>query len=331
MQASSDGVVPNTVAGVESALVSGCEPLPGEAEVLEYIATLESELRDSLHTVRAYRSDLAGFLRWASASGVSIKSITRRQARRYLGELDAAMYSRSTVNRRLSALRGFYRWMLSKGMVDSDPISSLQGPKRAERLPKAIAASDMQRLLAVHAPQDIDGNPQEQTIQDIRDQAVLELLYASGLRVSEASNALIANVDARQGLIKVMGKGSKERKVPIHDIALASLERYVAQARPELLGGKQSGFLFVSNAGRRYGEDAIRRMFKRTLAEAGLDPKLSPHSMRHSFATDVLAGGADLRSVQEMLGHSSLSTTQVYTHVTPDRLVEVHRQAHPRG
>lgn len=307
------------------------DPLPGEAEVCAYIDSLERELRDSPHTLRSYRSDLEGFLRWADLSGVDVMSMTRRQARRYLGELDQAQYSRSTVSRRLSSLRGFYRWMLSRGIVESDPVSSLQGSKGPERLPKAISAADMRRLLSVHSQIGLDGEPREQSARDIRDQAVLELLYASGLRVSEASGALIADVDLRQGQIKVMGKGSRERIVPIHDLAVRSLGRYVRQARPELLGGRGSDLLFVSNTGRRYGEDAIRRMFRDAVEEAGLDPGLSPHSMRHSFATDVLAGGADLRSVQEMLGHSSLSTTQIYTHVAPGRLVEAHRQAHPRG
>lgn len=305
--------------------------LPGASELDAYISTLGEERRDSPHTLKGYRSDLESFLRWAERSELDPLAITRRQARRYLGELDRARYSRNTVNRHLSAIKGFYRWMLAEGLINDDPMSALQGPKRPERLPRAIAGSDMERLLSVHGTVDLDGEPREQTPQDLRDQALLELLYASGLRVSEASGALLKDVDLSQGLIKVMGKGSKERIVPVHRLAVDSLTAYLSDARPKLLSNHDSEYLFVSDRGNRYSEDMIRRMFKKAVIAAGLDPNLSPHSMRHSFATDVLAGGADLRSVQEMLGHASLSTTQVYTHVTPERLGEVHKQAHPRG
>lgn len=305
--------------------------LPGIDSLDSYIVSLEQSNRNSLHTCRSYRSDLESFLIWAQKNGIDPYSLSRRQARAYFGDLDIAKYSRTTINRHMSSLKGFYKWMLSKQIVKTDPIASLKGPKKPTRLPKVLSAKDISLLLTIHSSKDLDGSPREQTIQDIRDQALLELIYASGLRISEASGALLVNTDLKSGQIKVMGKGSKERIIPIHDIAIESLKKYLSESRPYLLADKTSDLLFVSNTGKRYSEDVIRRMFKTTLIQAGLDPALSPHSLRHSFATDVLAGGADLRSVQEMLGHASLSTTQIYTHVTPDRLSEAHRLAHPRG
>ena len=329
-------------------------PESSETERLaaEYIDSLRAEQRKSEHTLKAYRSDLDEYLRWAERTGIDPLKVTRRMARRYLGELDQARYAKSTINRHLSAVRGFYSWMMSRGIIDSDPMCALQGPKRPERLPKSILGNEMDRLLEVFADR-AESEERESTPEEMRDQAVLELMYASGLRISEVSGALLADLDMTQGLIKVIGKGSKERIVPVHATALESLQLYLSKARPELLSrgvvkGKEAGsgakaanndakptdpakLIFISNRGRRYSEAMIRRMFKSALAEAGLDPNLSPHSMRHSFATDVLTGGADLRSVQEMLGHSSLSTTQIYTHVTPEHMSDVHRQAHPRG
>lgn len=303
----------------------------GEKEAADYIDALVRERNDSAHTARAYASDLSDFLGWADRAGVDPFSMTHRQARRYFGELDAAGYARSTVNRRLSAIKGFYRHLAAKGVETSDPVGSLQGPKKPSRLPRPVTPGEMARLLAVHAATDAAGAPREQTALDVRDQAVLELFYASGLRISELSGLRLADTDLRGMQVKVMGKGSKERIVPVHPIAATAIRAYVETARPALLAGRDSEFLFVSSRGRRFSPDAIRRMFKSTLAAAGLDPGLSPHAMRHAFATDVLSGGADLRSVQEMLGHASLSTTQIYTHVSPERLADVHRQAHPRG
>lgn len=307
--------------------------LIGFDELQSFLLSLEQQRRNSPHTVKSYKSDLEGFLIWANKQDIDLFEISRREARCYLGDLDQAGYSKNTINRHLSSLKGFYKWMIANDLIKDNPIASLQGPKKPSRLPKVIAQNDMERLLTVFSGASSDENLDNagQTPSEIRDSALLELLYASGLRISEASNALIENCDLSQGLIKVMGKGSKERIVPIHNTAIELLRLYIEQARTTLLSGKASKYLFISNSGKKYSEDAIRKMFKYALNVAGLDPNLSPHSMRHSFATDILAGGADLRSVQEMLGHASLSTTQIYTHIAPGRLSEVHRQAHPRG
>ncbi len=303
---------------------------PEEAASL-YADSLAHASNDSEHTVRAYKCDIDDFLRWTHRQGIEPYRISLKQARRYLGELDAAGYARTTINRHLSALKGFYKWLANKDIISKNPISALQGPKSPSRLPRSFSTEEVIKLLSVHLSDNEDAALKKRKPQDLRDQALLELLYASGLRVSEASNLKLLDTDLIQRQVKVMGKGSKERIVPIYALAERTLHAYISEARPLLLGGKQSEYVFVSNRGNKYSPDAIRKMFKQTLVQAGLDQSLSPHALRHAFATDVLSGGADLRSVQEMLGHSSLSTTQVYTHVTPERLTEVHRQAHPRG
>jgi len=165
----------------------------------------------------------------------------------------------------------------------------------------------------------------------MRNQALLEFLYACGARISEASGLLTVNVDFSSGQVKVFGKGSKERIIPVYDLALSTIEKYLATARPVLLGKKASDALFISTRGNAMSTDAIRTVFKGILERAGVDGSLSPHDVRHTFATNLLEGGADLRSVQEMLGHASLSTTQVYTHLSIAHLQEIHHQAHPRG
>ena len=320
-------------------------PLQAEAEVLsqvpvgqrgaelldEYIETLRVERNDSAHTMRAYRTDLEAYLRWCARHEIDPVAVTHRQLRSYLGELDAARYARATINRHLSSLKGFYQWMDLRGIIEVDPASVLAGPKQSRHLPHVLRHGEMDRLLAVHGPVDAAGNPREQTASDIRDQAILELLYACGARVSEAAGLKLGDIDFSSKLVKVFGKGRKERIIPLHDICVDTLRRYLSVARPELIGDKAGDSLFVSNRGNPMSADAIRKMFKATVRAAGLDDRLSPHDMRHTFATDLLDGEADLRSVQEMLGHSRLSTTQIYTHLSPARLKQVHSQAHPRA
>ncbi len=303
------------------------EELAGFDDVEAFCEALIVERGCSEHTVRNYRNDMLGYLRWAHRSGYDPFTLAHKQLRRYLGELDRARYARTTVNRRLSSLRTFFRWMSAIGRLDDDPTAAISGPKLKRSLPKTIHPADMVKLLNVHGP----APGVERTPEDLRDEAVLELLYACGARVSEASGLKLADVDLVQRLVKVFGKGSKERIIPIHDLAVEAMRLYATQGRDALLNGRSSEFFFVSSRGNRFTTDAIRKMFKETCCSAGIDDSLSPHAMRHTFATDLLSGGADLRSVQEMLGHASLSTTQIYTHVSPERLKAVHAQAHPRG
>lgn len=316
---------------VENKTFSGENELSGFVEMNRFLESLRFERNLSQNTIRNYRIDILDYLRWAQRMDLDPFRLSHKQMRRYLAEMDAAQYARKTINRRLSAIKTFFSWLNSEGIISQDPASALQGPKNPKALPKVIKPKDMCRFLSVHAKRDADGNLRDQSIEDIRDQAILELLYACGARVSEVANLKLEDIDVRQKQVKVLGKGSKERIIPIHDLAIDSINAYVLYGRPKLLGGKTSDYLFVSTRGNRFSDQAIRRMFKKTLAAAGLDENLSPHAMRHTFATDVLSGGADLRSVQEMLGHVSLSTTQIYTHIAADRLKEAHKQSHPRG
>lgn len=296
-----------------------------------FCEAMHIEHNASMHTVRAYHTDLSDYLRWAYREHIAPLEATHKQLRRYLGELDRAQYSRTTINRRLSALRSFFRWLNVTGASDCDPASVLQGPKQTKSLPHVIRAVDMVKLLSVYGKRDLSGNQREQTPVDMRNQALLEFLYACGARISEASGLLRINVDFERGQVKVFGKGSKERIIPLHDMAVSSMYTYEKFARPKILKDHVCDYFFVSTRGNGMGTDAMRKMFKEALRAAGLDETLSPHDMRHTFATDLLDGGADLRSVQEMLGHASLSTTQIYTHLSPGRLKKVHAQAHPRG
>lgn len=294
---------------------------------LDYLASycdmLVVERNSSQHTVRNYRLDLLDFGRWAARASVNPLCATRRDMRSYLGDLDYAQYSRRTVNRRLSSVRSFFRWLAAEGLVESNPADVVSGPKLARGLPRTIPPADMARLLSVWRGSDKPS--------DMRNRAILEFLYACGARISETSGLLVDNVDFDTAQVRVFGKGSKERIVPLHELAIASMRDYLFNARPELLAGKESPYFFVSTRGNQMSPDALRKMFKQSLLAAGLDQTLSPHDMRHTFATDLVEGGADLRSVQEMLGHSSLSTTQIYTHVSISHLKEEHRRTLPRG
>ena len=275
------------------------------------------------NTRRAYRGDLVAFLDWTRREGVAPLSITHRDLRAYLSELARAGYSSRTVARHLSALRGLYRWMLREGRCASAAVAALSSPKLARTLPRTMSDEDAGRLLATCGGE----GP-----VDLRDRAFLELLYATGARVSEAAGLSLGDLDLAQGQVRLFGKGSKERLVPLYRTAVERLARYLADGRPRLVRpGRPVEALFVSTRGNPMSADALRTVFERRVAEAGLDPALTPHAMRHTFATELLGGGADLRSVQELLGHESLATTQIYTHLTVERLREAARHAHPRG
>lgn len=320
------------IAVTESEAGDGGDVSPEVAEAIErFLAAYRAERNPSANTLRAYRVDLGDYARWAQREKLDALRVTHRQLRRYLSELEQARYARSTVNRRLSAVKAFFGWLNASGAVSGDPASALSGPKLSQRLPRRIKPDDMSKLLGVFARRTDEFGRDVRTPSEMRNQALLEFLYACGARVSEASGLLLADVDFDEGQCKVHGKGGKDRIVPLHNLAVASMRAYAIVARPQLVGSKECPFFFVSTRGNQMGADAMRKMFKQALAAAGLPLTLSPHDMRHTFATDVLAGGADLRSVQEMLGHASLSTTQLYTHTTPERLEREHKRAHPRG
>lgn len=297
-----------------------------------YLHSLEVERNYSSQTIRSYRTDLLAYDAWCSREKIDAMRPSKRVFRAYLGYLNASGYARTTVNRHLSAIRGCYGWLATVDVIESDPTTVLRGLKKQKRLPRKLSPGEMAALLAVHGPHEVGGKPRQQNAQDLRDQAVLELMYASGCRISEAAGLRLDDIDLSRHLVRLFGKGRKERAVPLHEISLASLQAYLEQGRPELQkAGSPHDAVFLSNRGNAYSPDAIRAMFKKTLAMAGIDGSYTPHDMRHTFASDLLEGGADLRSVQELLGHASPSTTQIYTHLSPGYLKKVHRQAHPRG
>lgn len=288
-----------------------------------YLTQFERVRGLSPNTARGYREDIASFAAWTRREGVSPLSLSHRDVRRFLAELARAGYSPRTVNRRLSALRGLYRWMSREGLCEANPLAVVSSLKLPRTLPRSMSDPEAGALLAAcDGPEPVD----------VRDRALLELLYATGARIAEASRLDVSDVDFSQGQVRLFGKGSKERIVPVYDSALVRLEDYVLRARPQLCReGREEHALFLSTRGNRMTPDALRARFERRVAEAGIDPTYTPHAMRHAFATELLAGGADLRSVQELLGHESLSTTQVYTHLSVGRLKEAAARAHPRS
>lgn len=293
------------------------------AELVDaFLTHLSVERNASQNTVRAYASDLARYLEWADRTGVDPIHLDHRSLRRYLAELDRARYARTTIARRLSAVRSWFGYLLAEGLVDSDPSTVLSTPKVPSRLPNVVPNDVLAALLDA---------PDLTTPEGLRDRAVLELLYASGLRVGEVAGLSVADLDLAQGQVRAFGKGSKERIVPIHPAAVAAIRAYLREGRPMLARPESPDAAFLSARGGRFGPDGIRRAFKRHLGAVGALVDLTPHSVRHTFATHLLEAGADLRTVQELLGHVALSTTQIYTHLSMKRLQDVHRGAHPRA
>ena len=274
-------------------------------------------------TLDSYRRDLAGFARWRDGDGGGLAGADRAALFAYLAWRMREGYSPRSNARLLSALRAFFGWQVRRGGRDDDPTALLDPPRLPRSLPKALAESQVEALLA--AP-DVD------TPLGLRDRAMLELMYACGLRVSELANLPATAINLRQGVLRVMGKGSKERLVPLGEEAQHWVERYLAQARPQLAGKRALAPLFIGADGEAPSRQQLWQLVKRHAAVAGIDPaRISPHGLRHSFATHLLNHGADLRALQMLLGHSSLSTTQIYTLVARDQLKQLHAKHHPRG
>ena len=293
--------------------------------VERFLTYLSSVRNLSENTVRAYRTDLEAYCDWAEREGMRPLEVTHRQLRRFLGELSRARYASKTINRHLSAVRALYRWLVHEGITDKDSAAAVASPKLARTLPKTMTDADAAALMETCDTSDVVG---------VRDRAFLELLYASGARISEVSGLDVRDIDVSNAQVRLFGKGSKERIVPLYDTCLEWLRTYLSTSRPQLAAHSKdtpTQALFVSTRGNRMSANALRTCFERHATLAGLDGSLTPHAMRHTYATELLAGGADMRSVQELLGHASLSTTQIYTHLSVDRLRDAARQAHPRG
>ena len=280
--------------------------------------------RLSDNTVRAYSGDLKSYLDWVKRSRVDPFRVTHAEVRGYLAEMSRARYSTATMNRRLSSVRDLYRWLVEEGVTTEDAAAAIVSPKRAKTLPRTLTGEEAERLL--EACDGLDA-------KDVRDRAFLELLYATGARISEVSKLDVRDVDLDRRQVRLEGKGSKTRIVPIYEIAAERVRSYVLEARPGLAAKSHTHEegLFLSARGNRMSADALRTVFERRAVAAGIDRRVTPHAMRHTYATELLSGGADLRSVQTLLGHADLSTTQIYTHLTIDRMKAAARQAHPRG
>jgi len=295
--------------------------------VLDFVAYLELERGLSRNTLEAYRSDLLQYGAWLEAHGKDALHVVHGDLAAYAADLAAGGEGRppaasTTVQRKVTCLRSFYRHLRREELLDRDPTAELKGPPRGKRLPKVLSRDEVALLLS----QPRGGSPTA-----LRDRALLELMYACGLRASEAVGIRLEEVDLDEGVLRANGKGSKERLVPIGSKAVAALLAWLTLGRPQLVGIREEPHVFVNQRGQGLTRQGLYKIVQRHAKSAGLADKMSPHTLRHTFATHLLAGGCDLRSLQEMLGHADIATTQIYTHLSADRLRDVYFAAHPRA
>jgi integrase/recombinase XerD len=298
-----------------------------ETLILDFLAYLELERGLSRNTLAAYRSDLLQFGEFLARRSLTVQSAAHGDLVEFLAQLSAGSDEQppvapSTIGRKIACLRSFYRHLRREAIIEHDPTADLRGPRKPQRLPYVLSRGDVTRLLE---------QPQGGEPLAVRDRALLEVMYACGLRASEAVGLELADVDLEEGLLCARGKGSKERLVPIGRKALSALTVYRAGARATLVGDKAQSRLFVNRRGGTLTRQGLYKIVQGHARRAGLQDRMSPHTLRHSFATHLLAGGCDLRSLQEMLGHADLATTQIYTHLTADRLKDAYFNAHPRA
>jgi integrase/recombinase XerD len=306
----------------ESSVIEPTLSAQDEHNIQTFLDVLWMEHGLSANTLSAYRHDLQGLACWLSAQGLGLKQATSGHLEHFLAYRQQRAKKRS-VARAVSSMRRFYRHLVEREGLKPDPSEGIAPPRLEHRLPGSLSEADVERLLS--APSDV-------TPHGLRDRAMLELLYACGLRVSELVGLDIAQVNLRQGVVRLFGKGSKERLVPMGEQAAASLEHYLREARPLLLKDRAlSSALFVTNRGAAMTRQACWHLIKRYAHAMSINKRVSPHTLRHAFATHLLNHGADLRVVQLLLGHRDLSTTQIYTHIARSRLKDLHTQHHPRG
>ncbi|MBE9536463.1 MAG: tyrosine recombinase XerC [Proteobacteria bacterium] len=296
-----------------------------EEHIKEFERYLKFEKNASVHTIRNYISDINQFDAFLkdSSEGINkrdILNIDHLAVRRYLAHLHKEN-SKNSIGRKLASLKSFYRFLLREGIISSNPLEGVATPKTEKRLPTFFSVDDIFRLMDA---------PKGEKSAAARDRAILELLYSSGLRVSELAGLDIEDINIRQEMIKVLGKGRKERLIPVGGKALDAISRYL-DVRNEFGKEQDDKAIFLNLRGGRLTARSIARILEKYLRKGGIPGKGSPHTLRHSFATHLLDAGADLRGIQELLGHASLSTTQKYTHITTDRLMEVYDKAHPRA
>ena len=300
---------------------------PLEQLALDFLAYLEFERGLSRNTLEAYRSDLLQFGAFMERRDVGCaggrprrpRGLPLRARRR---EPDRPPVAAATLQRKAACLRSFYRHLRREEIIDHDPTADLRGPRKTQRLPQVLTREEVGRLLA---------EPTRHRPPALRDRALLELMYACGLRASEAIGLQVGDVDLVEGVLRARGKGAKERLVPVGRQAIAAVRTYLERGRPALVGLRDEPHLFVNQRGTGLTRQGLYKIVQGHARGAGLDGKMSPHTLRHTFATHLLAGGCDLRSLQEMLGHADLATTQIYTHLSAERLKDAYFKAHPRA
>lgn len=297
-----------------------------ESLLLEFLAYLELERGLSRNTLNAYRTDLLQYGDYLREREIDPLEIRAAGMAEYVADLteghDGHTLAPSTVHRKTAALRSFYKHLRREDLVSEDPTAGLATPRRSKKLPNVLNQAEVARLLAT---------PAGDSAQAYRDRAILEVMYACGLRASEVIELEMTDIDTYEGMLRARGKGSKERIVPLGRQAIAALEGYLRAGRPELVKGRSEKALFVNFRGRRLTRQGLYKIVQGHAKTAGLDGRMSPHTLRHSFATHLLAGGCDLRAVQEMLGHADVATTQMYTHLTGQQLRDVYYASHPRA
>jgi integrase/recombinase XerD len=294
---------------------------------LEFLAALELERGLSRNTLEAYRSDLQQYGAFLGRRERDPLSVTPADLAAFVSELAAGVDGRrpvapATLQRKIACLRSFYRHLRREQILDHDPTSELRPPRSPARLPKVLSRDEVNRLLE---------QPRGVSPAALRDRALLETMYACGLRASEAITLELGELDLEAGILRARGKGSKERLVPIGSKAIATLHTYLGQGRPRLVGLGEEARVFVNLRGHGLSRQGLYKIVQGHAASAGLEHRMSPHTLRHTFATHLLAGGCDLRSLQEMLGHADIGTTQIYTHLSAERLRDVYFDAHPRA
>ncbi len=307
----------------KSSVLNGAAPAGDQMAMIEAcLDALWMEQGLSGNTLAAYRADLKGWAAWLAPRGRNLLGARRDEVLEYLAQRVRGGARPRTTARLLSSLRRFYQYQVRERRLSVDPSALIDSPKLGRPLPTALTEAEVDSLLSA---------PDINQPLGLRDRAMLELLYASGLRVSELVGVEVTQLNLRQGVVRVVGKGDKERLVPLGEEAASWVERYLGEARASLLHGAQSKALFVTQRGEAMTRQAFWYLIKRHARRVGVRASLSPHTLRHSFATHLLNHGADLRAVQMLLGHHNLSTTQIYTHVARERLKQVHGEHHPRG
>ena len=304
-------------------------PQPDADLIRSFTDHLSLERHLSEHTVTAYRRDLEQLAAFLRRGHRSLVTVTYPELRRFLAQQTTLGYARASIARRVASIHTFYRWATAGGRVAKDPAALLGRPKVVSRLPTVLRKGEAADLVEAPAHGE-DADPRERAVA-LRDRTILEVLYGSGLRVSEVAGLTVDRVDLDRGRVLVMGKGAKEREVPLSDYAVAALRAYLRDGRHELAPPEPSSIVFFNRKKRPIGPRDIRAMVEQYGGRSLSGRRVTPHTLRHSFATHLLEGGADIRAVQELLGHASVATTQRYTHVSRTRLFEAYRQSHPRA